>query len=120
MRKRVLITVLLLFLAMTLSVVSFVLLQNRFSALGDALQNAVYADVPIERSCSEIEKQWDKSAVVTQIFLLHSDLTELRTALESLPELMDSPLLYRAACIRALHLLNGIRDSLAPTVENIL
>ena len=120
MRKRVLISVILLLLAMTVSIVSYVLLQNRFSALGEALQNAVYADAPIETSCGEIEKQWQKSAALTQIFLLHSDLADLRTALESLPDLKETPLLYRETCIRALHLLNGVRDSLAPSIENSL
>ena len=120
MRKRVLISLLLLLLALVLSITSFALLQQRFSALGNALENAVYAKVPVEDSCEQIEFQWQRCSSITQIFLLHSDLTELRTALESLPELTDEPLLYRSACIRSLHLLAGIQDSLSPTPENIL
>ena len=120
MRKRVLISILLLLLSIVLSAVSFVLLQNRFSALGEALENAVYADAPVEVSCKQIELQWQRCSPVLHIFLLHSDLTELRTSVESLPELADDPKLYRSACIRALHLLGGIRDSLSPSAENVL
>ena len=120
MHKRVLISLVLLILALSMSVFSFLLLQSRFSALGDALQNAVYADVAAERSWHEIEARWKKCTKITQIFLLHSDLTELRAALESLPDLTNDKQLYRAACIRSLHLLEGIRDSLYPTIENVL
>ena len=120
MRKRVLLSLILLILVLSLSVFSFMTLQSRFSALGEALHNAVYADAPAEDSCREIAACWKSCADVTQIFLLHSDLTELRTALESLPDLTSDPLIYRAACIRSLHLLSGIRDSLYPSIENIL
>ena len=120
MHKRVLLSLILLFLALTLSAASFLMMQKRFASLGGALENAVYADISAERSCREIERNWQKCAVLSQIFLLHSDLTELRTALESLPDLTADPRLYRAACIRSLHLLAGIRDSLYPTIENIL
>ena len=54
------------------------------------------------------------------MFLLHSDLTELRTSVESLSDLTAEPAAFRASCIRSLHLLAGIRDSLPPTVGNIL
>ena len=120
MHKRVLISLVLLVLALSMSVFSFLLLQSRFSALGDALQNAVYADAAAEQSRQEVEVRWKECTKITQVFLLHSDLTELRTALESLPDLTNDAQLYRAACIRSLHLLEGIQDSLYPTIENIL
>ena len=120
MRKRVLLSLVLLILALSLSVFSFMTLQSRFSALGEALHNAIYTDIPAEDSCRQIGTSWKNCAGVTQIYLLHSDLTELRTALESLPDLISDPPIYRAACIRSLHLLSGIRDSLYPSIENIL
>ena len=103
MNKRIWISLLLLLIAAVLSVTSFLVLQERFSALGEALENAAYADVPLYESCR-----------------LHSDLCELRTAVESLPDLAEEPIVFRNTCIRSLHLLQGIRDSLSPTVENLL
>lgn len=120
MHKRVLLALILLFLAMTLSTVSFLLLENRFSTLGKALENAVYAQVPISSSCDEIQIAWKKCSRITQIFVPHSDLAELRTTVESLQDLSEDPATYRAACIQSLHLLEGVRDALRPTIENIL
>lgn len=120
MNRRVLISILLLLIAAMLSVTSFLVLQERFSALGEALENAIYADVPLRESCLRIESAWDRCAVVAQMFLLHEDMTELRTAVESLPDLADEPSVYRNACIRSLHLLAGVRDSLSPSIDNIL
>ncbi len=120
MNKRILISFLLLLIAAALSITSFLILQDRFSTLGEALENAIYADVPLHESCRQIETAWDRCTVCTQMFLLHSDLTELRTAVESLPDLLEEPIVFRNSCIRSLHLLESIQDSLSPTVENIL
>ena len=120
MNKRILISVLLLMIAAVLSVTSFLLLQARFSALGEALENAIYAGVPAREGCRRIESAWQKCAGLSQVFLLHGDLTELRTAIGSLPDLVDDPALYRTVCIRSLHLLDSVRDALAPTAQNVL
>lgn len=120
MNKRILISVIMLLIAAILSVTSFAILHARFSALSDALENALYAGVTPDDSCAQIGYAWNRCARVSQFFLLHSDLCELRTALESLPDLTQEPTLYKAACVRGLHLLEGICDSLAPTPENIL
>lgn len=120
MNKRILISFLLLLIAAALSVTSFAILQSRFSALGEALENAIYAGVPMRDSCLQIEAAWDHCVVPAQLFLLHSDLSELRTAVESLPDLLAQPTVYRNACVRSLHLLHGIQDSLIPTADNIL
>ncbi len=120
MNKRILISLLLLIIAAVLSLTSFLLLQERFSALGEALQNAIYADLSPHDACAQIKSAWQKCTRVSQLFLVHSDLTELRTAIESLPDLLEEPAVYRNACIRSLFLLRGIQDSLSPTIENIL
>ncbi len=120
MNKRIWISLLLLLIAAVLSAASFLVLQDRFAALGEALENALYADVPLRDSCARIGHAWDRCAHVSQMFLLHSDLCELRTALESLPDLLEEPILYRSACIRSLFLLRGIQDSLPPAIGNIL
>lgn len=120
MNKRILISLLLLMIAAVLSATSFLILMNRFSALGEALENAIYARFPLQQACVQIETAWNKCAQVSQIFLLHSDLTELRAALDSLPDLTEEPSVFRNTCIRSLCLLEGIRDALYPTIENIL
>ncbi|MBR5620300.1 MAG: hypothetical protein IKW76_11225 [Clostridia bacterium] len=120
MNRRILISFLLLLIAAVLSLTSFLVLQNRFSALGEALENAIYADMPVRESCRQIAHAWDRCRSPAQMFLLHSDLTELRTSVESLSDLTAEPAAFRASCIRSLHLLAGIRDSLPPTVGNIL
>ncbi len=120
MNRRILISLLLLLIAAVLSVTSFLILQERFSALGEALENAVYADAPLQKSCAQIRFAWNRCTHISQMFLLHSDLTELRTALESLPDLVGEPAVYRSACIRSLFLLKGLQDGLRLSVENIL
>jgi hypothetical protein len=120
MNRRIWIALILLLIAAVLSATSFLILQDRFSALGEALENAIYADVPMRESCVLIETAWERCARVSQMFLLHSDLCELRAAVKSLPDLTGEPTVYRNACIRSLHLLESIRDSLSPSVDNIL
>lgn len=120
MKKRILISILLLLIAATLSLTGYLLVQNRLSALGEALENAVYADAQPRDACTQIANAWDRCAVPAQIFLLHSDLCELRAAVRSLPDLAQEPALFRDVCVRGLHLLEGIQDSLTPSAENIL
>ena len=120
MNKRIMLSILLLMIAVVLSVTSFFILQQRFSALGEALENAIYADLPLRDACSGIARAWDRCQTMAQIFLLHSDLTELRTAVESLKDLIDQPAIFRNTCIRSLHLLEGIQDSLTLKADNIL
>lgn len=120
MNRRIIIALLLLLIAAVLSAASFLILQDRFSALGEALENAVYANAPPEESCNRIKTAWSRCARISQMFLLHSDLTELRTTVESLPDLPEDAVVFRIACIRCLCLLGGIRDSLTPSLDNIL
>ena len=120
MNRRVWISLFLLLIAVVLSMTSFLVLQERFAALSDALKDAICSDVPLHDSCRRIETAWNRCAAVAQAFLLHSDLCELRTAVSSLPDLLEEPVVFRNACIRSLHLLEGIQDSLSPTVDNIL
>ena len=120
MNKRILISVLLLMICAVLSVTSFLLLQDRFAALAEALENALYTDIPLHEASVQIRDAWDRCERPAQTFLLHSDLTELRAAVESLPDFVAQPAVFRAACIRSLRLLEGIRDSLTPKPDNIL
>lgn len=120
MNKRILISVVLLIIAAALSVTSFFVLQSRFSALGEALQNAIYADVPTPDVNGRIADAWRRCAGSAQILLPHSDLTELQTAVECLPEFIGQPTVWRNTCVRCLHLLEGVRNSLLPSAGNIL
>lgn len=120
MNKRIVISLLLLLIAAVLSVTSYLILQERFSALGETLENAIYTDVPLHDACRQIESAWNTCERVAQTFLLHSDLCELRTAVNSLSDLLEEPVVFRISCIRSLHLLEGVCDSLAPKIDNIL
>ena len=120
MNKRILISLLMLLIAAVLSVTSFLILQDCFSGLGEALENAIYTDVPLREASVQIRNAWDRCEGAAQTFLLHSDLTELRTAVESLPDLTAQPAVFRGVCIRSLRLLEGIQDSLALKPDNIL
>ncbi len=120
MNKRILISILLLTVCAVLSATSFFLLQDRFDALARALENALYTDIPLREASVQIRDAWDRCERPAQTFLLHSDLTELRTAVESLSDYAAQPAAFRAACIRSLRLLEGIRDSLTPKPDNIL
>ena len=88
MTKRVILSVILLVLALSLSVTSYCLLQKRFASLGDALKDAVYADVSPSESAEAIDLQWQKSTKLFHIFLMHSDLADLQTEIESLADLV--------------------------------
>ena len=120
MTKRVILSVILLLLALSLSVSSYFLLQKQFVSLGEALEDAVYADVSPERSGEKIALQWKKSTKIFHIFLIHSDLSDLQTEIESLPDLTNDAERYRMSCIRCLHLLDGVRESVSLSFENIL
>ena len=120
MTKRVILSVILLVLALSLSVTSYCLLQKRFASLGDALKDAVYADVSPLESAEAIDLQWQKSTKLFHIFLMHSDLADLQTEIESLADLANDAERYRISCIRCYHLLCGVRESITLSPENIL
>ena len=120
MTKRVIISIVLLLIAVSLSVSSFFLLQKKMSALGEALENAIYTDLPITQANAEIQKCWKSDVTVFHIFLLHSDVSQLQTELESLSALKDRPEVFHLTCIRSLYLLRGIREGLLLSADNII
>lgn len=120
MTKRVILSVLLLFLALSLSVTSYCVLQKQFASLGEVLKNAIYADVPASQSAQAIAFQWQKSTKLFHVFLMHSDLADLQTEIESLKDLTYDTERYRIGCIRCYHLLCGVRESIELSPENIL
>ena len=85
MTKRVLLSLLLLALALCLSVTSYVLLQNRVAKLGQALENAVYTDLPVDESCAQVEACTAHTLPYLRIFIPHTALDALTEHLNTLP-----------------------------------
>lgn len=119
MTKRVILSVILLILAISLSVSSYFLLQHRFSSLGKALENAVYTNNNAQ-SAEDIRNEWAKSTKIFHVFLLHSDLSDLQSEIECLPDFIDDSKQFHNSCIRCFHLMKGVQESISLSFENIL
>lgn len=120
MTKRIIISIVLLLLAVSLSVSSYILLRSKISVLGEALDNAIYAESIKEENLLEIEKYWSDNKRLFQVFLLHSDLTELQSEINGLREIRYIPDEYKKSCVRSKALLQAIEDSIKIRIENIL
>ena len=120
MTKRVLIALVLLLLALSLSVTGYAILQNKIAALGQALENAVYTESPIEDSLRMIEQNAALCITWMHILTPHKDLEALITEIRMLrTEQTDAPA-FRRACRKCIVLLDEIRREQQPTLENIL
>ena len=120
MTKRILVSLLLLALALCLSVASYLLLQNNVEKLGQALENAVYTDLPVRESYPTIEEVAAKSLRCMRILIPHQALDALTTQLDCLPLNREDPEAFRDTCLLCLSMLRELRDGQKVTWENIL
>ena len=110
MTKRVLVSLLLLALALCLSVTSYALLQNRIAKLGQALENAVYTDLPAAQSCQAVLTCSKETLPLFRVLVVHGELDALTSQLRELPLLQNDPARYRQTCLRCLSLLHELAE----------
>lgn len=120
MNKRVLVSLALLLLALALSVASYALLQHTAAKLGQALENAVYADLPVAEIHQSVDACAADSMRLLRVLTLHDELTVLETELDGLHDLLDAPDEYRRACRRCIRALQDVLDGQRVRADNIL
>jgi len=119
------ISILLLFIAISISSVSYFLLMTHIgllrSSLYDALYTAERAQVAYLDSES-VTEQWKRSRATFYILGFHSDISEIETDILSLAEfaLYGDKESFRETCISCVHKLDSLKNSSKVTIANVL
>ncbi|NLB36689.1 MAG: DUF4363 family protein [Clostridiales bacterium] len=123
--KRLYVAAVLLIFSVSISFICYFVLKNHVdnltTNLNQALEISVNGNGSLPEKTKEIEEIWEDTSEIMHMLIIHTDLSELEVNLLSLTEYskQKSNNLYNEACIRSIHNLEHIKESLIPDWGNI-
>ena len=119
MNKRVLTSIVILLLVMTLALITYNVLQKRLTALGEAVRGAVYADTLHAETIRDIQVQADKAEPLLMLLIDRRDASQLLTQVRQLEELQDDPDALHEESARALALIRETARRQKFSISNV-
>jgi len=125
MKKRLIISILLLVIALSVSFVSYFLLMSNISLLRDALYDALYTAESTHASylsAESVVNQWQKSRAVFYIIGFHDDISAIEIDILNLGEFAEygDKDLFSETCVNCVHKLDSLENANKITIANIL
>ncbi len=125
MKKRVIISIVLLLIAFGTCALSFTLIANELGKLRNSLYDAIYTagDVGVSADSTQtVQNNWNESKKSFEVFLDEKDVDELEKLIPSLSDsLMHRDVnRYLETCFSCIHYLDRLFDSISLSVGSVL